>query len=156
MIQKQFSSFNRWIAHSFKLSSLTLQVHNVQCHHYRETRTTTPTKEILPLSTFSSGNPQFLVINLKHQKISQLFLFRVWEVQKDDVVWLFLKHRRYLWTLPWHERHIHRWVYLLVYSKIWWKFCRMKKNHWRFSSIKTDQKVCTVFYQNWHLCTFWK
>ena len=138
MIQRQLSSFNRYIAHSFRLSSLTFQVHNVQlflltkwaienCNWYREILTTTPTKEILPLSTFSSGNPQFLVINLKHQKISQLFLFRVWEVQKDDVVWLFLKHRRYLWTLPWHERHIHRWVYLLVYSKIWWKFCRMKK-----------------------------
>ena len=55
----------------------------------------------------------------------QIFLFRVWEVQKDDVVWLFLKHRRYLWTLPWNERDIHRWVYLLVYSKIWWKFCRL-------------------------------
>ena len=93
--------------------------HNHDCHKIsRETPCTMPMIGILLLSTSFLESQQFSV----RRKQSWLNLFlRIWKIQEDDLVRLFLQHWRHLWPLPGNECHIHCWVHLLVHCAPWRK-----------------------------------
>ena len=62
------------------------------------------------------------------QYIKRSIVCRVWEIPKDDLVWLHLQLWRFLWPLPWNQFCLCRRNPLLVLNQTLQELCNLNKN----------------------------